>query len=117
MAGNLIERKHLRMTNRAKLSELLDMLPSGDSLSLSRREMLMGSAAAAVAGVVGGPMLQNAAAAPISKGRTRNALGQVTLPEDAAPVEQQIFYQASDASLAVAMDFYEAVYQRAEATA
>ncbi len=95
------------MTNRAKLSELLDKLPSGDPMSITRREMLMGAAAAAVAGAVGGPMLQNARAQGTP----------VAMPDDAAPAEKQIFYQPSDASLAVALDFYEAVYQRAEAAA
>ncbi|MDQ2682635.1 MAG: ABC transporter substrate-binding protein, partial [Chloroflexota bacterium] len=104
------------MKKTTNLHDLLAMMPEEDPRTLSRRRMLAGSAGAATAALFGGPMLQNAAAAPKGTKRTLRTRGQA-LPEDAAPVEKQVFIQPANNTIAKAFDFYEAVYERVEPVA
>lgn len=104
------------MKKPENLHDLLAMMPDNDPHTFNRRKMLAGSAAAAAAGIFGGPMLQNAGAAPARTTRTTRKRGQ-GLPEDAAPAEQQIFIQPTNITIARVFDFYESVYNRVEAVA
>ena len=106
------------MTESVNFNDLLKLMPEDDPLMVSRRQILGAAAAAAVAGAVGAPMLNGVSAAPLGGTRAFSNRGQMTaLPDDAAATEKQTFIQPSNGSLAKAMDFYEAVYERAEAVA
>jgi len=116
MEASQYERTRANVKRPENLHDLLAMMPEDDPRTFSRRKMLAGSAAAAAAGVIGGPMLQNASASPSGKIRPIRTNGQA-LPEDAAPVEKQIFIQPGNVTIAKAFDFYEAVYERVEPVA
>jgi len=105
------------MPAKTTLGELLRLMPEGDPKTYSRRKVLSTTAGAAALGLFGGSMLHDASAAGTGTARNGFRLSQdatpMPLPADAAPAERQIFYQAADGSVAKAMDFYEAVYERA----
>ena len=85
----------------------------GDS-RLDRRTALRRTAAAgagmASLGIFGGiaAIPAPASAAP----RPRLMQAEANLPEDAAPLEQQIWRRSTDPTFAKVLDFYEAVYER-----
>ena len=107
------ERTSSPVNEGSKLTELLDQFPEDDALAVSRRRFIAAGAAGLAAGV---GLAGQASAAPHTISRGARALGQ-TPPADAAPPEKQVFVQVSNASLAKTLDFYEFVYQRAEAVA
>jgi ABC-type transport system substrate-binding protein len=78
---------------------------------VNRRQVLGGAAAAGVGMFGGGMMLGSAVAAP-SGARPALARSFQDLPEDAAPVEQQILLLPDDAAVARVLDFYVSVYTR-----
>jgi peptide/nickel transport system substrate-binding protein/oligopeptide transport system substrate-binding protein len=81
---------------------------------LDRRAVLRRTAAAgagmASLGIFGGIA---ALPSPASAGpRPRLMQAEANLPEDAAPLEQQIWRRSTDPTFAKVLDFYEAVYER-----
>jgi len=72
---------------------------------MNRRAFLGGTAGIALSAAT----MTKAAAAP---GSTTGSFGRSTqdLPEDAAPIEEQVWRTASDPTYATALDFYETVY-------
>ena len=78
--------------------------------ALSRRRFLTGTAAAA-AGLSVAPFMHGVDASPIRQFGLANYLAQ-SLPDDAAPAEQQTYILAADPSIPRVLDFYEAVYER-----
>ena len=82
-------------------------MPEDDPRTFSRRKVLSTAAAGAAAAYFGGSMIHGVRAQDATPGAA------MTPPDDAAPPEKQAFYQATDVSVAKAMDFYEAVYERA----
>lgn len=78
--------------------------------SLSRRKFV-GGAAAAATGFAASSFIQGVDASAIRQFGLANYLAQ-TLPEDAAPPENQVYMLATDPSIPKVLDFYEAVYER-----
>lgn len=80
---------------------------------LDRRTVLRRTAAAgagvASLGIFGGISALPSPASARSAGIRQS---EVTLPPDAAPLEQQIWRRSSDPTFAKVLDFYEAVYER-----
>ncbi|MCC6703744.1 MAG: peptide ABC transporter substrate-binding protein [Thermomicrobiales bacterium] len=91
------------MTNREKADEKT-------LAHLTRRRFLTGTAAAA-AGMSIAPFMQGVDASPLRQFGLANYLAQ-TLPDDAAPADQQVYIQATDPGIPRVLDFYEAVYER-----
>jgi len=107
MAAIPLERTHSRMSEKTSLGDLLRLMPEDDPRTFSRRKVLSTAAAGAAAAYFGGSMIHGVSAQDATPGAA------MTPPDDAAPPEKQAFYQATDVSVAKAMDFYEAVYERA----
>jgi peptide/nickel transport system substrate-binding protein/oligopeptide transport system substrate-binding protein len=95
-----------RTYRKQNLSDLLTQMPGASasfiSSQISRRSLIGGAAGLAGLGLAGAGL---ASPAPSS---TRRASAQ-----DAAPPEEQVFRQASNPAIAITMDFYERVYERA----
>jgi ABC-type transport system substrate-binding protein len=81
---------------------------------MNRRTVLQGAAASAAAwttlSIFGG--VGSLAAPGSTQLRAARFQEGTTLPEGAAPLDQQVFRRASDPTFAKVLDFYEAVYER-----
>ena len=82
---------------------------------LSRRSALQGGAAVA-GGFAAAGLFRGAGAAPILAYAGNNLLQDVVLPEDAAPLENQVLRVIGDPNYAKVLDFYEQVYERPSAS-
>ena len=100
------------VNDKTKLSELLDLFPEDDPLSVSRRRFIAAGVGATVAGL---GLTTQASAAPVNGKRPTRSLNQATpmaAPADAAPPENQVIYFPSNVSQSRVLDFYEQVYER-----
>lgn len=80
-----------------------------DRRAVMRRTAAAGAGMASLA-IFGGI---GALPAPVSAGpRPRLLQAEATLPENAAPLDQQIWRRSADPTFAKVLDFYEAVYER-----
>jgi ABC-type oligopeptide transport system substrate-binding subunit len=91
------------------LEELMGQMPAKSagflSSQVSRRSVLSGIAGFSALGMIGGAVAQGTPADE----PTSNVW---TPPDDAAPLEEQVWRQPSATGNAVAIDFYESVYRR-----
>lgn len=79
---------------------------------IDRRTLVRGAAAVAV-GAAGLHRVGDAAAVNPGRSRSVAAVARAqTLPDDAAPTDQQVWRRACDPTLAKVLDFYEQVYER-----
>ncbi len=95
-----------------KITRLTDGMPEATAAffrkQFSRRSLLGGMAGFGAFGLGG---ITSAVAAP-STGRRPHFMTQQDLPEDAAPLEEQVWRVPSGTGNAVTVDFYERVYER-----
>jgi len=100
-----------QMKNLDKLTE--GMRPQDAAFikrGFSRRTLLKGAAAAGVGAFAWGPggLVETLAQTPAALATPV----PLTLPDDAAPLEQQLYRVTSDPAFAKSLDFYETVYNR-----
>lgn len=89
------------------LGEMLGQMPAASASFISSqvsRRSLLGGAAGALAGL---GMAGAGLASPATTSRTQGR------SQDAAPPEEQVFRTAANPGIAITMDFYERVYERA----
>lgn len=99
------------MTTRHSFKDALRTMRPQDQVfferQISRRSALRGGAGLAAAGLFGG-----AAAAPSLAFASNSVMQDGVLPDDAAPLENQVFRTATNPTNAKVLDFYEQVYER-----
>lgn len=78
---------------------------------LTRRSVVGGGATAAAGLAVSG-LFRGAAALPMTAFAGRSAMQDGVLPDDAAPLEEQVLRVVGDPGFSRVLDFYEQVYQR-----
>lgn len=100
------------MTSRSSFKDAVRFMRPQDkaffSRQITRRQAVQGGTAA----IAAGSLFAGAAAAPLTAFAGNRVMQNDTLPEDAAPPENQVFRTASNGTNAKVLDFYEQVYER-----
>lgn len=103
------------MTKRQSLFDTLHTMRPQDAAffqqKLSRRTVLRGGTTAA-AGFAAAGLFRGAAAAPTLAYAGNSVFQDGALPEDAAPLENQVLRVGGDPGFSKVLDFYEQVYER-----
>lgn len=103
------------MSKRQSLTDMMGAMRPQDrsffTRQFSRRNVIQGSGLG-VAGLAVAGLFSGAAAAPTTAYAGRSAMQDGVLPDDAAPLENQVFRTATNPTNAKVLDFYEQVYER-----
>lgn len=100
------------MSNHSSFKDALRFMRPAEktffSRQITRRQAVKGGTVA----IAAGSLFSGAAAAPLTAFAGNSVMQNGSLPEDAAPPENQVFRTASPGTNAKVLDFYEQVYER-----
>jgi ABC-type transport system substrate-binding protein len=100
------------MSNHSSFKDALRFMRPAEktffSRQITRRQAVQGGTVA----IAAGSLFSGAAAAPLTAFAGNSVMQNGSLPEDAAPPENQVFRTASPGTNAKVLDFYEQVYER-----